>query len=369
VVYRSIRTVKADAARRSFPELGQGIVWAVLGSGVDASHSHFARYDNLGGDVAGMHRDFVDGTGEGPGKSLIDPHGFGTHAAGIVAGSLGATYPTRSVAVFEEGQGVGGLAEVTRSQVEPGDISGLAPQCKIVSFRVVEDDGSRQVSSVLKALQHVREINGDGRYIRIHGVLIPLGFAFDPRRFACGASPLCLEVDRLVSIGVCVVVAAGNTGRARMNGLEGATESGVMVTINDPGNAEMAITVGSTHRDMPHRYGVSYFSSKGPTADGRSKPDLVAPGESVTSAVAGQLRATLPYKGKSKAVYASQSGTSVASAHVAGVAAGFLSVNREFVGRPTEVKRILLDSATSLGRREEFQGRGLVDLMRALQSV
>jgi hypothetical protein len=33
VVYRSIRTVKADAARRSFPELGQGIVWAVLGLG------------------------------------------------------------------------------------------------------------------------------------------------------------------------------------------------------------------------------------------------------------------------------------------------------------------------------------------------
>jgi hypothetical protein len=45
-----------------------------------------------------------------------------------------------------------------------------------------------------------------------------------------------------------------------------------------PGNAELAITVGSTHRDMPHVYGVSYFSSKGPTGDGRMKPDLVAPG-------------------------------------------------------------------------------------------
>jgi serine protease AprX len=120
---------------------------------------------------------------------------------------------------------------------------------------------------------------------------------------------------------------------------------------------------------MPDRYGVSYFSSKGPTADGRSKPDLVAPGELVTSAAAGRLRKNLPYKGTSKAVYVSNSGTSVASAHVAGVAAGFLSVNREFIGRPTEIKRILLDSATSLGRREEFQGRGLVDLMRALQSV
>jgi hypothetical protein len=60
------------------------------------------------------------------------------------------------------------------------------------------------------------------------------------------------------------------------------------LTINDPGNADLAITVGSTHRDMPHVYGVSYFSSKGPTGDGRDKPDLVAPGEKILSAAAGQ---------------------------------------------------------------------------------
>jgi subtilisin family serine protease len=108
------------------PQLGQAIVWAALGTGVDASHPHFARYDNLGGDVAGLHRDLVVGTVEGPGKSLIDSGGIGTHVAGIVAGSLGATYPTRSVAVFEQRQSVDGLTEMIRSQVEPGDISGLA---------------------------------------------------------------------------------------------------------------------------------------------------------------------------------------------------------------------------------------------------
>ena len=37
---------------------------------------------------------------------------------------------------------------------------------------------------------------------------------------------------------------------------------------------------------MPHMYGVSYFSSKGPTGDGRLKPDLVAPGERITSCAA-----------------------------------------------------------------------------------
>jgi len=42
-----------------------------------------------------------------------------------------------------------------------------------------------------------------------------------------------------------------------------------------------AIAVGSVHKANPHTYGVSFFSSRGPTADGRRKPDLVAPGERV----------------------------------------------------------------------------------------
>src|SRR5439155_15585511 len=97
----------------------------------------------------------------------------------------------------------------------------------------------------------------------------------------CGQSPLCVEVDQLVKSGVVVVVAAGNTGYGAVN--NGSTSAGLTVTINDPGNADLAITVGATHRDMPHVYGVSYFSSKGPTGDGRVKPDLVAPGEKIIS--------------------------------------------------------------------------------------
>ena len=65
------------------------------------------------------------------------------------------------------------------------------------------------------------------------------------------------------------------------------TKQGMEVSIHDPGNAELVITVGSTDREMPHMYGVSYFSSKGPTLDGRLKPDLVAPGEWIVSCAAG----------------------------------------------------------------------------------
>ena len=93
----------------------------------------------------------------------------------------------------------------------------------------------------------------------------------------------------VVLLGVVVVVAAGNSGYGTLDVTATAPKKfGLPMTINDPGNAERAITVGSTHRDAPHTYGVSYFSSKGPTGDGRPKPDLVAPGERIELFEGGQ---------------------------------------------------------------------------------
>jgi subtilisin family serine protease len=189
-------------------------------------------------------------------------------------------------------------------------------------------------------------------------------------------------VDQLVSSGVLVVVAAGNTGYGyALDDAERQMRLPFGMTINDPGNAQHAITVGSTST-RPHTTGVSYFSSKGPTGDGRLKPDLVAPGERVVSAGAGRLLEqalarqpgtpapdTDPALGPASPTYVEDSGTSMAAPHVSGVAAGFLSVHREFIGRPEDVKRILMDSATDLGRVSTFQGAGLVDAMRAIQSV
>jgi subtilisin family serine protease len=128
------------------------------------------------------------------------------------------------------------------------------------------------------------------------------------------------------------------------------------VAITDPGNAEGVITVGSTHRQDPHTYGVSYFSSRGPTGDGRAKPDLVAPGEKIKGPVpAGEA--------------AVKDGTSQATAHVSGVAAMLMARNRELIGQPSRVKQVLCATATDLGRERYFQGAGLVDALRALQEV
>ena len=59
----------------------------------------------------------------------------------------------------------------------------------------------------------------------------------------------------------------------------------------------------------------------------------------------------------------------MAAPHVSGAIAAFLSVRREFLGEPEKVKQLLLDSAVDLRRERNFQGAGLIDLMKVLQSV
>lgn len=368
----SARTVKADAARRSFNARGGGITWAVIDSGIDAGHPHFTGGNTLcSPDVADLHRDFTQSLHPGVDtttSALRDGYGHGTRVASIIAGYLPEGFPIDDVEVISE--------QITETDdpnpipvprvVAPAALAGMAPDTHLVSLKVLATDGTSNMIAVMAALRYVRDLNGDNdKVTRIHGVNLSLGYEFDPQWFACGQSPLCKEVDRLVRSGVVVVVAAGNTGYARFSAVERRTSAGLTMSINDPGNADRAITVGSTHRASPHTYGVSFFSSKGPTGDGRLKPDLVAPGERITSA-------TLPANGPQEprlASYSDESGTSFAAPHVSGVIAAFLSVRPEFVTRPEEIKRIFVDSAISLGRERTFEGGGLVDLMRALQSV
>ncbi len=246
----------------------------------------------------------------------------------------------------------------------------MAPRCKLVSLKVLNESGQGSVSNIIAAIGHVQRINSYGRWIRIHGVNLSVGYQFEPEWFACGQSQLCVEVDRLVRSGVVVVVAAGNSGYGTLStDFTGLRSAGISLTINDPGNADLAITVGSTHRNMPHQYGVSYFSSKGPTGDGRLKPDLVAPGEKILSCAAGRMEMEIQEKIEKDVTYLEHSGTSMAAPHVSGVIAAFLSIRREFIGQPERIKQLFLSTATDLRRERYFQGAGLVDLMRAIQSI
>jgi serine protease AprX len=379
LINRSVATVKADAARSSFSAEGDDIVWAVLDSGVDKTHPHFAEHQNLVLSPALQHQDFT--VLDGPGDALSDEFGHGTHVAGIIAGEISRTPANRIVALARHRDEQG---EIMFDRLELKKIAGMAPKCRILSLKVLDGNGQGSASSLIAAISAIQQINGYGRRLQVHGVNMSVGYDFEPEWFACGQSPLCVEVDRLVRSGVVVVVAAGNTGYGfAQSAFRGTVAAGMGLTINDPGNAELAITVGATHRDMPHVYGVSYFSSKGPTGDGRIKPDLVAPGEKILSCAAGKLRddaltqaaaghvdqAAESPPAASDCLYVEDSGTSMAAPHVSGVIAAFLSIRREFIGRPEDVKRIFTASATDLNRDRYFQGRGLVDLMRAIQSV
>ena len=404
LIDRSTTTVKADAAIRAYEATGANIAWAVIDSGIDGNHIHFGpgkdgkpnNFCNtlLDPAVAQLHRDFttaVPSPDDYSGKpdeyqralaqnidsALTDEYGHGTHVAGIIAGGLPDDLPAGQFHVCERAfkpdpNGQSHQVVIQRRCAGARAMRGVAPQCKLISLKVLDKNGRGSTSGIMIALRYIREnLNDDPKLLRVHGVNLSLGYEFDAEMFACGQSPLCVEVDRLVKSGVSVVVAAGNTGYSQLSTMERYTKVGLWNTINDPGNASLAITVGSTHRDSPHMYGVSFFSSKGPTGDGRLKPDLVAPGERITSAsTPGQMkRLGLTNPPDDNRTYIDDSGTSMAAPHVSGAIAAFLSIRREFIQRPDEVKRIFLESATPLGRERYFEGHGLVDLMRAIQSV
>ncbi len=402
LIDRSTTTIKADAAIRAFEATGSQIVWAVIDSGVDGKHVHFGpgadgsgknKFCNTLFDsaVAKLHRDFTSSLPDPNSptyakdlesniqSALSDEYGHGTHVAGIIAGGIDEKLSEdEDFRVYEQvfkptPDGQSHIVTIQSRSVKPKALRGVAPDCKIVSLKVLGPGGRGSTSGIMIALRYIREeLNDDPKILRVHGVNLSLGYEFDAEMFACGQSPLCVEVDRLVKSGVVVVVAAGNTGYTPlMATLERSTKVALSNTINDPGNAALAITVGSTHRDSPHMYGVSFFSSKGPTGDGRLKPDLVAPGERITSAsTAGQMKrlgvVSPPDDSRS---YIDDSGTSMAAPHVSGAIAAFLSIRREFIQRPDDVKRIFLETATPLGRERYFEGQGLVDLMRAIQSI
>ncbi|WP_460574967.1 S8 family peptidase [Hymenobacter coalescens] len=364
LVNKSISTVKADAAQVSYAATGAGLVWAVLDSGIDEQHPHFRQHENLVLEPPLQHVDFSGSAGSG--GPLTDEFGHGTHVAGIIAGELrgDAAAPIRAYSRQRDG-----LGDLDFAPVDIARISGIAPKCKLLSLKVMDEKGRGSASNLIAAIALIQELNGHGRNLIVQGVNMSVGYTFEPEWFACGQSPLCVEVNRLVRSGVVVVVAAGNTGYGlTQSKFNGPVPAGMSLTINDPGNADLAITVGSTHRDMPHVYGVSYFSSKGPTGDGRQKPDLVAPGEKIISCAAGLKLQEMVNKQK-PCEYLEQSGTSMAAPHVSGAIAAFLSIRREFIGYPEKVKELFISSATDLKRERYFQGAGLVDLMRAIQSI
>ena len=391
---RSVPAVKADAARSLFRVDCSEMSWAVLDSGIQGDHAAFKdasgtksrikrtldfscfrnvlslnnlnpkiRQKNLEELLGGknllriskeseadkdlkalaedamsgrfVHWDLVEKFVEiKPDTPPFSNHG--THVAGIIGASK------------ENAEKIAGKSD--------DHADGMCPDIWLYDFRVLAPHLKDTEFAIMGALQYIRYINERNRFIAIHGANLSLSIPHDVRNFACGRTPLCEECERLVESGVVVVAAAGNLGYQNFETKEGIYEGYAAFSITDPGNADGVITVGATHRYWPHTYGVSFFSSRGPTGDGRLKPDLVAPGE--------RIRAPMP-----EGTWGDLDGTSMAAPHVSGAAAMLMARYSELIGRPRKIKQILCESATDLGRERSFQGHGMLDVLRAFQTI
>ncbi len=330
----SLRTIQAGTAHLGYQARGAGICWAVLDTEVDARHPHFRRPDGTR-----VVEHVFDCTRNGVLQEIAeaknrDVDGHGTHVAGIIAGSM---------------PGLG--------------IEGIAPEARLRSYKVLGDNGDGSDAKIIKALDHIFQTNREASDLQIHGVNLSLGGGFDPEAFGCGDTPLCKELRKLWRQGVVVIISAGNEGQSDIPGVGSINH---YLSIGDPANLDESIVVGSVHCTKPHLYGVSYFSSRGPTADGRAKPDVVAPGEKILSCRALEGPAGGKYGTTEAELYTRMSGTSMAAPHVSGLIACFLSVRREFIGYPDRVKKLLLQCSTDLERDPRCQGAGLVNLVKML---
>jgi subtilisin family serine protease len=217
---------------------------------------------------------------------------------------------------------------------------GVAYQADIINIKVLTAAGGGMPQWVVAGLeQAVRR-----------GALVAnlsLGWSEALHGWVCNDANciLCQAADNAVRLGVTVVVAAGNEG-----GIAGPS-----LKIRHPGAARRVITVGALDKAKT----LASFSSPGP-GSGRlspgssirlTKPDLCGPGVGITSSTTG-------------GGFASFNGTSMASPHVAGVAA--LILEKDAGLKPMMVKKLLEGSCEPIPGLPNQVGYGLVNAYSAL---
>ncbi|MFE9300043.1 S8 family serine peptidase [Streptomyces sp. NPDC006856] len=296
---RSVPQIGAPAAWKA-GFTGKGVTIAVLDTGTDSTHP------DLKGKIL-AEKNFSTA------KDTKDRVGHGTHVASIAAGT-GAK--------------------------SGGRLKGVAPDARLLSGKVLDDEGYGEDSGILAGMEWAVAQGADI-------VNLSLGGPDSPE-----VDPLEAAVDKLsAEKGVLFAIAAGNEG-------DGAG------TVGSPGSADAALTVGAVDDEDK----LADFSSRGPRiGDGAIKPDVTAPGVDTTAAVPpGSLIAR--EVGENPAGYATISGTSMATPHVAGAAALLKQQHPDW--KSAELKGALTAS-TKPGAYTPFQqGSGRIQVDRAIaQSV
>jgi hypothetical protein len=274
---------------------GDSVVIGILDSGIDYLHEALGGAPFPNAKVIGGYDLFNND------PDPMDDNGHGTHVAAIAAGNGPA----------------------------PVSLRGVAPNAKLMAFKVLGASGSGSFSQVIAGIERALNPDGDpSTDDHVDIINLSLGGTGDPD------SPISQAVDNAVACGVVCVVAAGNSGPG-------------MMTVGAPGNAAAALTVGAVDDSDV----IAGFSSHGPsTKVFDMKPDIVAPGIGISSAKRG-------------GGYIQYSGTSMATPHVAGASALVLQLHRGW--SPDQVKALLMESSHDEGYDVWTQGAGRVDLGNA----
>jgi serine protease AprX len=302
--------IKADQVANTLHFKGPGITVAIIDTGIDVTHPALSSVP------IATRQDF---TGEGTG----DGFGHGTHCAGIVA-SQDATF------------------------------TGIAPGATLAEFKILDNTGSGTSSNAVAGIQAAVTA-------QVHVASNSWGFSHgggwvDPN----GHCVLCNAADAASAAGVVFVAAAGNEG-----GSSGGCSTPDTL-IRCPGNARTAITVGASDDSDK----MASFSSPGPTPDGRTKPDVTGPGVQIAScrATGTQLAASVGPPLDPTSIFIRLDGTSMATPHVAGVAALMLSKPATPTHPPADIKAILMRTAVNIGATANEMGSGRIDALAAVNA-
>lgn len=299
----------------------QDVVVAILDTGFDGKHV----------DLAGKFLAFVDSKD----KTVKDPYdtaSHGTHVASIVGGLGNGQAKYRGVAPGAAFVGI--------------QITGSAPY----------GGGTGSKAGALFGVDWILQ-NREAYNIRVSTISFGFGTTND------GTDALELAFDRAFASGVLPFKSNGNSGPEKgtttiPGGARGIVSMGSML---DPGRVESPappLPVAVPISGDEYGFHISGYSSRGPTKDGRIKPDLASPGQSIMAASNGTGNG-----------YVAFSGTSMASPFGAGSAALVMAADPTL--NASQVRDILVATAEDWGAPgpDVDYGHGRLDTLRAVQSA
>jgi subtilisin family serine protease len=354
---------------------------AIIDSGVWSGHFmlYYARF--IGGvDLSFDNKSVCDMYGYTPswygdpkylGWDNPNNYWHGSHVSGIVAGA-GAILVPENATIAKAIELYSGI-KLPSGEIYgyPGYkiiyLLGVAPSSSLYIVKAFDHTGAGVPTSlIMMAIEHVIDLKVSGVDIDVISMSLGGPTLYD------GRDPMDKLIDYASSLGITVVAAAGNSGPASM-------------TISSPGTSNTAITVAAAADPVHTRVfwdyyydylglgyylyrsdeiQIIYFSSRGPTSDGRLKPTVSATGVFVLSAY--------PTGGVQQLAFAS--GTSMSTPAVSGVIALLNdyseTVNGVDTASPEDYRQAIVAGAKPIsGYGLNDQGAGYVDAYASLQAL